>query len=62
MIAKNTYKVNYNGTIKEIGDKKNITFVQDIGSTKIRLFYGGQPVFTDNGYAVFDVEEFIKEE
>lgn len=62
MIAKNTYKVNYNGTIKEIGDKKNITFVQDIGSTKVRLFYGGQPVFTDNGYAVFDVEEFIKEE
>lgn len=62
MIAKNTYKVNYNGTIKEIGDKKNITFVQDIGSTKIRLFYGVQPVFTDNGYAVFDVEEFIKEE
>lgn len=62
MIAKNTYKVNYNGTIKEIGDKKNITFVQDIGSTKVRLFYGGQPVFTDNGYAVFDIEEFIKEE
>lgn len=62
MIAKNTYKVNLNGTIKEIGDKKNITFVQDIGSTKVRLFYGGQPVFTDNGYAVFDVEEFIKEE
>lgn len=62
MIAKNTYKVNYNGTIKEIGDKKNITFVQDIGSTKVRLFYGEQPVFTDNGYAVFDVEEFIKEE
>lgn len=62
MIAKNTYKVNYNGTIKEIGDKKNITFVQDIGSTKVRLFYGGQPVFTDNGYAVFDIEEFIEEE
>lgn len=62
MVAKNTYKVNYNGTIKEIGDKKNITFVQDIGSTKVRLFYGGQPVFTDSGYAVFDIEEFIKEE
>ena len=62
MIAKNTYKVNLNGTIKEIGDKKNITFVQDIGSTKVRLFYGIQPVFTDSGYAVFDVEEFIKEE
>lgn len=62
MIAKNTYKVNLNGTIKEIGDKKNITFVQDIGSTKVRLFYGIQPVFTDSGYAVFDIEEFIKEE
>lgn len=62
ILAKNTYKANINGTLKEIGDKKNISFVQDIGDTKIRLFYAGQPVLTDNGYAVLDIEEFIKEE
>ena len=61
-LNKNTYKVVFNGVEKEIGDKKNIMLVQDIGSTRVRLFYGGQPVFTDKGYAVFDIEEFIKEE
>lgn len=62
-LSKNNFKVYFNGEVKEIGDKKNISLVQDVGSAHIRLFYAGQPVLFENGEnAVFNIEEFIKEE